>query len=153
MPSIHIVRPGEGEIAGGGKIQVRILEDGSHTEHRLGLTRCSVPAGPGTPPPHRHAKHDEAFIILSGTLHFITPDGQTKLEAGSVAVVPAGVPHTFSNPGPEPVSFINAFTPDLYIQFFRDLGGLPLNAQGVLEPAEIGKAMAKYHTEVVLPKG
>ena len=41
---INVVRPGEGEKAGGGPLKVRIIEDGAHTEHRLGLIEGTVPA-------------------------------------------------------------------------------------------------------------
>jgi mannose-6-phosphate isomerase-like protein (cupin superfamily) len=149
VPSVRIVRPGEGEITGGGKIKIRILEDGSNTQHRLGLAEASVPPGPGTPPQHVHQKHDEVFIVTSGTLRFTTPDGTQDLGTGAVAIVPAGVPHTFANPFDVPVTFLNTFTPDLYINFFRDLAHLPVNAQGVLEPADIGRTMAKYDTAVL----
>ena len=33
-------------MTGGGPIKVRVIEDGSHTGHRLGLIECTVPAGP-----------------------------------------------------------------------------------------------------------
>jgi hypothetical protein len=40
-------------------------------------------------------------------------------------------------------------TPDLFIEYFRDLGRLPVNEQGMLDPADIGRTMAKYATGVV----
>jgi hypothetical protein len=42
-------------------------------------------------------------------------------------------------------------TPDLYIQYFRDLGQLPLDNQGMLSPADIARTMARYATDVVHP--
>lgn len=36
MP-IHVVGPNEGKQSGGGPIRCRIIEDGTHTQHRLGL--------------------------------------------------------------------------------------------------------------------
>ena len=36
MP-IHVVGPNDGEQSGGGPIRCRIIEDGSHTQHRLGM--------------------------------------------------------------------------------------------------------------------
>ena len=41
--SIIVVGPEDGEQAGGGPIRCRIIEDGSHTEHRLGLIEVIVP--------------------------------------------------------------------------------------------------------------
>ena len=36
-------------------------------------------------------------------------------------MVPPGTPHTFANVSDEPAVLLNTFTPDLYIQYFRDL--------------------------------
>ena len=66
-------------------------------------------------------------------------------------IVPVGVSHTFSNPFDQPAVMLNTFTPDLYIQYFRDLATLPVNAQGLLDPADIGRTMARYATDVVRP--
>jgi len=60
-------------------------------------------------------------------------------------VVPPGVPHTFANPGDEPLVMINTFTPDLYVQYFRDLrdtlaAGRELTVQATVE------VMSRYAT-------
>src|SRR5947207_6112366 len=136
--SIRVVRPGEGEMAGGGPIRARIIEDGSHTGHRLGLIEVTVPPGPAQPPQHIHREHDEVFIVTVGKLRFTSGDGAVDVEAGSVAVVPPGVPHTFSNPFAAPAVFLCVLTPDRYVQYFRDLGALPVGPQGLLDPADIG---------------
>ncbi len=77
-------------------------------------------------------------------------EGKTStVEAGSCVTVPTGTAHTFSNPFDAPATFINTLTPDLYIQYFRDLGKLPVDERGLLSPADIGRTMAKYATDVV----
>jgi mannose-6-phosphate isomerase-like protein (cupin superfamily) len=149
--SIHVIRPGEGEIAGAGPIRVRIVEDGSHTDHRFGLIEATVPPGPAQPPQHVHREHDEVFIVTAGRLRFTSGAELVDVEAGSVVVVPPGTPHTFSNPFEAPAVFLCALTPDHYVQYFRDLGALPVNAQGMLDPADIGRAMSRYATDVVRP--
>ena len=63
--------------------------------------------------------------------------------------MPIGEPHTFSNPFQERAVFIGTMTPDLYIQYFRDLGQLPIDEQGLPNPADIARTMARYATEVV----
>jgi mannose-6-phosphate isomerase-like protein (cupin superfamily) len=40
---------------------------------------------------------------------------------GTLMTVPLGVPHTFATTGGQPVVMINTFTPDRYVQYFRDL--------------------------------
>lgn len=148
---IHVIRPGEGEQAGGGPIRVRIIEDGSHTEHRIGLIEAVVPPGPGHPPQHIHRGHDEIFILTAGKLRFTSGDESVDVEAGGVVVIPTGVPHTFGNPFDAPAAMLNTFTPDLYVEYFRDLAALPVTPQGLLDPADIGRTMARYATEVVRP--
>jgi mannose-6-phosphate isomerase-like protein (cupin superfamily) len=147
--SIRVVGPNDGEQSGGGPIKVRIIEDGSHTGHRLGLIEATVPPGRAMPPQHVHRDHDEVFIVTRGKLRFISEGESIDAEAGSCVTVPTGTPHTFSNPFDEPATFINTLTPDLYIEYFRDLGRLPVDEQGLLYPADIGRTMAKYATDVV----
>jgi len=146
---IHVVGPEDGEQSGGGPIRCRILEDGTHTDHRLGLIEAVVPPGPVGPPQHVHREHDEIFIIVEGRLRFTSGAETFDVEAGSCVTVPPGTPHTFSNPFPEPAKFIGTLTPDLYVGYFRDLAELPVDGNGMLEPAGIGRAMASYATEVV----
>ena len=149
--AVHIVNPGDGEMAGGGPIRVRIIEDGSHTGHRLGLAEAMVPPGPAQPPQHIHRRHDEVFIVTEGKVRFTSGGESFDVQAGSIVVVPAGEPHTFSNPFDAPARFLNTFTPDLYIQYFRDLAQLPVDEKGLLSPADIGRTMARYATDVVRP--
>jgi hypothetical protein len=49
----------------------------------------------------------------------------------------------------ESARFIGTLTPDLYVEYFRDLGRLPVDDKGQLNPADIGRTMAKYATEVI----
>ncbi len=147
--SIHVVKPDGGEQSGGGPIRCRIIEDGSHTEHRLGLIESTVPAGPAAPPQHVHREHDETFIVTQGKLRFTSGDNSVDVEVGSCVVVPAGTPHTFSNPFSQQAKFICTLTPDRYVEYFRDLSKLPVNEQGLLDFADVGKTMAKYATDVI----
>ena len=58
---------------------------------------------------------------------------------------------TTTKPSLNAATFINTLTPDLYVEYFRDLGRFPVEANGLLSPADIGRTMARYDTEVVLP--
>ena len=87
--------------------------------------------------------------MTQGKLRFTSGDRSVEVEAGSCVTVPAGTPHTFSNPFGEAATFICTLTPDLYVEYFRDLSKLPVNEQGLLDPSDIGKTMAKYATEVI----
>jgi mannose-6-phosphate isomerase-like protein (cupin superfamily) len=57
-------------------------------------------------PLHVHHADDEAWYVVSGALRFRFADQELIAAAGSTVLVPAGVPHTFGNAGPEPSRFI-----------------------------------------------
>ena len=150
--NIRVVRPGEGEQAFGGPIGLRIIEDGSHTRHKLGLVEAVLQPGPAQPPQHVHREHEEVFIVTGGKLRFRSGTESVDVEAGTVVVVPIGVPHTFSNPFEETATFIGTMTPDLYIQYFRDIGQLPTNDRGQPDPGDVARTMTRYATDVVPPE-
>jgi mannose-6-phosphate isomerase-like protein (cupin superfamily) len=146
MSEISIVGPGQGELALAGPIQLRILEDGSTTSHRLGIAEIIIGPHAAGPPQHRHARHDEGFYVVSGTVQFTV--GESTHEAGprTLVMVPPGAPHTFANPGDEPAVVLNTFTPDEYVQYFRDLRDMIAAGQPPTSGA-IEAVMARYGTE------
>ncbi|MEU8840416.1 cupin domain-containing protein [Streptomyces roseus] len=120
-PAVSVVRPGEGERITLGTTRGRILEDGGNTGHRLGVAESVLaPHTPG-PPQHRHARHDEGFYVLSGTVRFTVGDQIHDATGGTFVMVPPGAPHTFANVTDHPAVLLTVFTPDLYVQYFRDL--------------------------------
>lgn len=145
-PAVSVVGPDDGERIVLGTTRMRVLEDGSHTEHRLGVTESVLaPHTPG-PPQHRHARHDEGFYILSGTVRFTVGDRIHDATAGTFVMVPPGAPHAFANLTDRPAVMLSVLTPDLYVQYFRDLqrmtaDGRPLTPQATL------RTMSRYATE------
>jgi quercetin dioxygenase-like cupin family protein len=123
MANVSIVGPDGGEVIELGPARVRILEDGAATAHRLGIAEVVLAPHSDGPPQHRHAKHDEGFYVVSGTARFTVGAAVHDAPAGTLVMVPPGVPHTFANPSDQPVVMINTFSPDLYVQYFRDLRG------------------------------
>jgi hypothetical protein len=57
-------------------------------------------------PLHVHHADDEAWHVIAGALRFRFADHEVTAAAGSTVLVPAGVPHTFGNAGPERSRFI-----------------------------------------------
>ncbi|GHH59232.1 cupin domain-containing protein [Lentzea cavernae] len=129
MVAVSIIRPGEGELISNGPSSIRILEDGTNTAHRLGFAELVIPPHTPGPPQHRHAQHDEGFYVLSGTVRFTVGQDEHDAEAGTWVLVPPGAPHTFANPGDDPAVVLNTFTPDLYVQYFRDLKAMVESGQ------------------------
>lgn len=143
--SVSVVGPGDGETLFLGTTRLRILEDGRTTGHRLGLAESVLaPHTPG-PPQHRHAQHDEGFYIVSGMVRFTVGNETHDATAGTLVMVPPGAPHTFANPGDEPAVMISTFTPDLYVQYFRDLRDMIAGGQALSPQASI-ETMSHYAT-------
>lgn len=124
MATVNITAAGTGDAIQLGPIRMRVLEDGSRTDNRIGAVEIIVPPGVAGPPRHLHRMHDETFLILSGVLQFTVGDTRRDAHAGDYVVVPVGAPHTFANVSPGPVVLFNSFTPAYYVQYFRDLAHL-----------------------------
>ena len=131
-----------------GPMMIRILENGSNTNHRLGLVQVSIPPNMNGPPQHIHHRHDETFYVVSGSPRFTSGDKQIDTRPGTLVTVPQETPHTFANPHAEPVEMLCTVTPDLYIAYFRELSKLP---PGPPDPKAVGAIMSRYNTEVVPP--
>src|ERR1700734_3964751 len=129
-----IVGPDGGEVVRLGPATVRILEDGATTGHRLGIGEITVAPHSAGPPQHRHARQDEGFSVVSGPARFTTGAPVHDAPAGTLAMTPRGAPHTFANPGDEPLVLLNTFTHDLYVQYFRDLRELTGSGPGAGGP-------------------
>ena len=146
MAHVSVIGPDGGESIQLGPVRMRILEDGSTTGHRLGVGEITLAPRTDGPPQHRHARHDEGFYVVSGTARFTVGETTYEAPAGTLVMVPPGAPHTFANPTGATTVLLNTFTPDLYVEYFRDLrgmiaGGQPLTAETTVE------AMSRYATE------
>ncbi len=78
-----------------------------------------------------------------------TSGGETvEARAGRLVTVPPGTPHTFANQGDDPAVMLCTVTPDLDIEYFRELATLP---PGPPNPRAVAEIMSRYATEVVPP--
>ncbi|MBY8841365.1 cupin domain-containing protein [Streptomyces sp. SP2-10] len=146
VPAVSVVGPDEGEVIVLGSTRMRVLEDGSNTGHRIGIAESVLaPHTPG-PPQHRHARHDEGFYIVCGTVRFTVADQEYDATAGTLVMVPPGAPHTFANRTDRPAVMLITFTPDLYVQYFRDLRDMSADGRP-LTPRASFQVMSRYATE------
>ncbi|HEY4463099.1 MAG TPA: cupin domain-containing protein [Streptosporangiaceae bacterium] len=148
MTDVSIVGPEDGQEMLPGPVRMRILEDGSTTAHRLGIGEITIAPHTDGPLQHRHAQHDEGFYVVSGTARFTVGEKSYDATAGTLVMVPPGAPHTFANPGDEPAVILNTFTPDLYVQYFRDLRDMIASGQP-MSPEAVTGVMARYAAEPV----
>ncbi|MGW5655915.1 cupin domain-containing protein [Streptomyces humi] len=146
IPAVSVVGPDDGEVLVLGTTRMRVLEDGRTTGHRLGLAESVLaPHTPG-PPQHRHAQHDEGFYVISGSVRFTVGDDDHDATAGTLVMVPPGAPHTFANVTDAPAVMLSTFTPDLYVQYFRDLRDMFAAGTAPTRQANI-EVMGRYATE------
>ena len=146
MADTSIVGPDGGESIQLGPTRMRILEDGSTTNHRLGIGEITLAPYTDGPPQHRHARHDEGFYVVSGLARFTVGTKSYDAPAGTLVMLPPGAPHTFANPTDGTTVLLNTFTPDLYVQYFRDLRQMIADGHDLNETALID-AMRPYATE------
>lgn len=146
MADMSIVGPDGGESIQLGPTRMRILEDGSTTNHRLGIGEITLAPHTDGPPQHRHARHDEGFYVVSGLARFTVGTKSYDAPAGTLVMLPPGAPHTFANPTEGTTVLLNTFTPDLYVQYFRDLRQMIADGHDLDETALID-AMRRYATE------
>ena len=146
MADMSIVGPDGGESIQLGPTRMRILEDGSTTNHRLGMGEITLAPHTDGPPQHRHARHDEGFYVVSGLARFTVGTKSYDAPAGTLVMLPPGAPHTFANPTDGTTVLLNTFTPDLYVQYFRDLRQMIADGHDLDETA-LNDAMRRYATE------
>jgi oxalate decarboxylase/phosphoglucose isomerase-like protein (cupin superfamily) len=145
MNDVSVVGPDGGELLDLGPARIRILEDGHTTAHRLGIGEITLAPRSAGPPQHWHERHDEGFYVVSGTARFTVGPVGHDAPAGTLVMVPPGAPHTFANPGEQPLVMVNTFTPDLYVQYFRDLRDAIASGSALTEQA-ITEIMGRYAT-------
>jgi quercetin dioxygenase-like cupin family protein len=145
MANVSLVAPDAGEVLDLGPIQIRILEDGGTTDHRLGVVEITIAPNTAGPAQHRHAGHDEGFYVVSGQARFTVGPDTHDAPAGTFVMIPPGRPHGFANVSDQPAVLLNTFTPDLYVQYFRDLRDL-IASGGPVTPDAAAAVMSRYAT-------
>ncbi len=106
------------------------------------------PGGPTGPPrliatPHLHRSDDEAWYVLEGTLRVQVGKEEVEARAGSAVFVPRGTPHTYWNPGPEPVRYLLVMTANIY-RLIQEIHGMKERTPGALR-----EVFAKYDSELL----
>ncbi len=115
-------RPGEGERQTLGGSEILIKATSEDTGGSFFLSETTIEPGFPGPPPHTHEQLHDMFYVLEGVLTMNVGGEQVELGPGSFACAPPGVVHTFSNPGSEPVRFLNFSTPGGWERYMRELG-------------------------------
>lgn len=118
-----ILSPDEGErfLAGPFKIVSRVLGDqtgGAFELYELSLDAATIDY-------HVHLTMDETLCVVEGEIEFDLAGKKFLRPAGSVAFVPRGVHHGFTNHGPQQARLLVTFNPARsQNDYFRDLARL-----------------------------
>ena len=106
------------------------------------------PGGPPGPPrliapPHLHRSDDEAWYVLEGTLCVRVGQEVVEAHAGSAVFVPRGTPHTYWNPGQDPLRYLLVMTSNIYRMIQE------IHAMHERTPSALRAAFAKYGSELL----
>ncbi|MDX1522443.1 MAG: cupin domain-containing protein [Anaerolineae bacterium] len=137
----YVYLPGEGKsitVAGEVITFKAVSED---TDGGWTLMEFNVPPHFAGPPLHWNEKETEGFYILSGTVTLQIEERTVKAPAGSFALVPAGVVHTFSNQEDVPTTFLSMLSPGGFERFVEELD-IMMQQETTWPPADMGKYTA-----------
>jgi quercetin dioxygenase-like cupin family protein len=112
----------------GGRMVAKIRDE--DTAGAYSIHDNTIPPGSPGPRPHIPRHHEEAFYVLEGELTVRVGPRTITAPAGSFVVVPRGVVHQPSNPGPQPTRVLLIFSPAGMDHFFEEAaeGRMPLQA-------------------------
>jgi mannose-6-phosphate isomerase-like protein (cupin superfamily) len=87
----------------------------------LDVSIIFVDAAPGRGPSlHRHP-YAEVFIVQEGRATFVLGDEELEVQAGQIAIAPAGVAHAFTNTGDGPLRQVDIhLSPTFQTEWLED---------------------------------
>ena len=106
---------------------------------------------------HVHPNQEERFEISGAPAMFRVAGKERLYLPGEVAIVPAGTPHVWWNPGDEEVTTLIRFSPALDTEtFFETFFGLArdgkVGRKGLPGPLQMMVLARAYHREMQLPR-
>ena len=125
-----------------GQLGIRYLIDGAATE-TMGVFELTVPPGSNVPPPHSHSNNEEIVYVLEGTLRYSVGPESRDLTPGQTMHTPKGVLHGFSNPFDVPARALIVLSPDIGLQYFKDVAAV-VNKGGPPDKAALVAVMGRY---------
>jgi oxalate decarboxylase/phosphoglucose isomerase-like protein (cupin superfamily) len=151
----------------GRKIQTMTLKAGAEQSQIWSAFEAEVAPGFDVGA-HLHQQAEEVFYILEGELDLLAFEPSTESNGdwrtwesktgatvfrggpGSFMFVPAGCPHAFFNPGPEPARMLFLVSPAGHETYLQELTGL-LAAGGPPDQAEIAALRRRHDIHQLTP--
>jgi quercetin dioxygenase-like cupin family protein len=141
-----VVSPTDGEVYDFGPLHIVARITGEQSGGSFELYDLSM--GPGAVDYHVHNKMDETLCVVEGEVEFVVSGESFVRAAGSVAFVPRGLHHGFTNHGPAQTRVLILFTPSgMQDEYFSELVRVFKNPTP--DPIEIERLQVKYDQELV----
>ena len=132
-----------------GQLSIQYLIDGTATGG-MGVFELTVAPGSQVPPPHSHTRNEECVYVLEGTLRYSVDGVMRDLAPGEWMFTPRGSVHHFSNPHNDTARALIILTPDIGVQYFRDVGAI-VNTGGPPDRSKLIGVMSRYGLVPALP--
>ncbi len=137
--------PGDGERLDAGGNDLLFKAQASTGDGTLTLTETTIAPGFPGPPLHVHGGFLDSFHVLEGTLGLRLGEDTLSVSPGTFAAAPPGTPHTFFNPGDEPVRVVNVMAPGGFEAYIKELW-----SSGSLPTPEVAQEIgSRYDIELV----
>jgi mannose-6-phosphate isomerase-like protein (cupin superfamily) len=140
-----VVEPGDGELLDLGPSRSTVkggVDDGMGS---LAVLESTVSAGFPGPVLHLHEQMVDSFYVREGTLTLQVDGDTVEAGPGTYALVPPGNPHTFSNPGDEPVTVLNLMAPAGFERYLREAAA----TGGPIDAARMAEIASKYNFRAI----
>ena len=145
------MQPQEQPVLKIGQLEIRYLIDGTVAGAGVGVFELTVPPGARVPPAHSHSGNEEVVYVLDGVLRYTVDDETRDLTPGQRMYTPRGSVHAFSNPHDSTARALIILTPDIGLQYFRDIAEAA-GAPGGPNPADMAAVMTRYGLVLAPPK-
>ena len=134
-------------LGSSGRGRLKILSQ-RPAETGYALIEASHPIGQPVIRDHVHATHDETFVVVDGQYQIRLGDDIVEAVSGDCVYVPRGIPHTYTNRGPEPARILSIISPADGVELLAELGAL---TGAELREEDLAKLLARHHTVLVEP--
>jgi quercetin dioxygenase-like cupin family protein len=149
LPKAFVAAPTEGESFVAGPFTIVSRVQGEQSNGLFELYELAL--GPSTIDYHVHNTMDETLTVLEGQIEFNVAGTKFLRPAGSVAFVPRGVHHGFTNLGPAKARVLILFTPArLQHEYFRALEKLFTAPK--LDATALAVLQKQYDQSLILTK-
>lgn len=125
-------------------IDMRVMLGAEATGGGFSAVIGTLAPGQG-PPLHRHLDRDEYFFVLEGTYHLTVGDQESDIGPGTLAFVPRGTIHGFTNTGTTAGRLLEWTIPGENSRYFEAMDAMERTTG--FDPARFAAINAEFATE------